>query len=94
MAPCDNRRLSGTHGPPMIHHDPPWPWSTHDPPWSTLIHRDASQTAEPRVVVVPCPDGYSRKAWADMQFSCFCKVHDPNPNHNPTPSPTQPQPER
>ena len=39
-----------------------------------LVTTDASQTAAARVVVVPCPDGYSRKAWADMQFSCFCKA--------------------
>ena len=41
-----------------------------------LVTTDASQIAqtERRVVVVPCPDGYSRRAWADMQFSCFCKA--------------------
>ena len=50
----------------------------HAPLCSTMLHHNTSQTAEPRVVVVPCADGYSRKAWADMQFSCFCKVSNPN----------------
>ena len=51
---------------------------------NAMFYHNASQTAESRVVVVPCADGYSRKAWADMQFSCFCKVSNPYPNRTPT----------
>ena len=39
-----------------------------------IVTTDAAQAAEPRAVVVPCPDGFSRRAWGDMQFSCFCKA--------------------
>ena len=39
-----------------------------------IVTTDTAQAAEPRVVVVPCPDGFSRRAWGDMQFSCFCKA--------------------
>ena len=40
-----------------------------------LVTTVAPLVPDPRVMVVPCPDGFNRKReYGEMQFSCFCKT--------------------